>query len=56
MPEGFARPGENGPPLRFGNTALSILLGPAPWRFELIGCTAHLSAEVADDDRALSGL
>ena len=56
MPAGAARPGADGPPLRFGNTALSIVVGPAPWRFELLGCTAHLDADVTDDGRALSGL
>jgi len=56
MPPGAVRPGADGPPLRFGNTALSIVVGPAPWRFELLGCTAHLDADVADDGRALSGL
>jgi broad specificity phosphatase PhoE len=35
---------EDGPPLRFGNTALSIVQDAAPWRIELFACTAHLTA------------
>lgn len=52
-PESYGR---DGPPIRFGNTALSRLAGPAPWRFELFACTAHLDGAVADDGTALSGL
>ncbi len=48
--------GRDGPPIRFGNTSLSILTGPDPWRFELFACTAHLDGAVADDGSALSGL
>src|SRR5262249_38594628 len=28
--------------MRFGNTSLTILDGPAPWRAALVDCTAHL--------------
>jgi probable phosphoglycerate mutase len=28
--------------MRFGNTSLTILEGPAPWRAALVDCTAHL--------------
>jgi probable phosphoglycerate mutase len=28
--------------MRFGNTSLTILDGPAPWRASLVDCTAHL--------------
>lgn len=48
--------GRDGPPIRFGNTSVSILAGPGPWRFDLFGCTAHLDGAVADDGSALSGL
>lgn len=48
--------GLDGPPIRFGNTAISILEGPSPWRFDLFACTAHLDGAVADDGSALSGL
>ena len=48
--------GKNGPPIRFGNTAISQLEGPSPWRFELFACTAHLQGAVADDGTALSGI
>jgi probable phosphoglycerate mutase len=39
-----------GPPatMRFGNTSLTILDGPTPWRAALVDCTAHLG----DDGRA----
>jgi broad specificity phosphatase PhoE len=30
--------------MRFGNTSLTILDGPTPWRAALIDCTAHLGA------------
>ena len=49
LPPEVPRPGPDGPPLRFGNTALSILSGPAPWRSVLFDCTAHLESELADD-------
>jgi probable phosphoglycerate mutase len=34
----------NEPPasMRFGNTSLTILEGPTPWRAALVDCTAHL--------------
>jgi broad specificity phosphatase PhoE len=48
--------GRDGPPIRFGNTAVSVLTGPLPWRFELFACTAHLDDAVADDGTALSGI
>ncbi len=51
--EGFGR---DGPPIRFGNTAVSILAGPDPWRFDLFACTTHLDGAVADDGSALSGM
>jgi len=52
-PESYAR---NGPPLHFGNTALSRLEGPAPWRMEIFACTAHLDGAVADDGSGVSGI
>jgi probable phosphoglycerate mutase len=45
--------GSDGPPLRFGNTAVSVLKGPSPWRFDLFACTAHLEGAVAEDGSAL---
>ena len=48
--------GRNGPPIRFGNTAISRLQGPSPWRFDLFACTAHLDGAVADDGASLSGI
>lgn len=48
--------GRDGPPIRFGNTALSILEGPAPWRFGLFACTAHLEGGLDDDGNSPSGL
>lgn len=48
--------GRDGPPIHFGNTALSILEGPTPWRFGLFACTAHLDGALHDDGTALSGL
>lgn len=48
--------GTDGPPIRFGNTALSRIEGPSPWRFELFACTEHLEGAVADDGTTLSGI
>ena len=48
--------GRDGPPLRFGNTAVTVLSGPAPWRIERFACTRHLDGETADDEAAVSGL
>jgi 2,3-bisphosphoglycerate-dependent phosphoglycerate mutase len=31
------------PGMRFGNTSVTVLHGPAPWRAEIVDCTAHLS-------------
>lgn len=49
---------ENGPPLRFGNTAVSILNAADDdlWRFDLFACTEHLVGAVADDGTSLSGI
>jgi broad specificity phosphatase PhoE len=30
------------PTMRFGNTSVTVLRGPEPWRAELVDCTAHL--------------
>ena len=48
--------GRDGPPLRFGNTAVTVLEGPDPWRIERFACTRHLDGESADDPAAVSGL
>jgi broad specificity phosphatase PhoE len=37
----------DGPPLHFGNTALTVLQGCSPWRVELFSCTAHLEHDPA---------
>lgn len=34
---------ESGASMRFGNTSLTILEGPTPWRTTLVDCTAHLA-------------
>lgn len=44
-----------GPPMRFGNTALTVLRGPAPWRVELLACTRHLDG-VSAESGAPSGI
>ncbi len=56
LPAVVSRPGPNGPLLQFGNTALSILHGPDPWRAEVFACTAHLEDELAADAAAVGGL
>ncbi len=45
-------------PLHFGNTSVSITApaGPGEWTIELLDCTAHLDAEVADDAGGISGI
>lgn len=35
-------------PEHHGNTGVSLLLGPEPWRAELVACTAHLEGDAAD--------
>jgi probable phosphoglycerate mutase len=44
------------PPLGFGNTALTIVDEAPPHRIQLLGCTAHLDDETANDPGARSGL
>lgn len=41
----LALPGNEEPPLGFGNTALTIVDAEPPWRIELLACTKHLEAE-----------
>ncbi len=48
--------GRDGPPIHFGNTAVSVLKAPSPWRFDLFACTAHLDGAVAEDGSSLSGI
>jgi probable phosphoglycerate mutase len=36
--------GGSAPSMRFGNTSLTILQGPTPWRATLVDCTAHLDS------------
>ena len=71
LPEQVAQEshGRDGPPIRFGNTAVSVLEAPSSipsrpsatseelaWRFDLFACTAHLDGAVADDGTSLSGI
>jgi len=42
--------------LKFGNTSLTELEGPAPWRVVLLACTRHLDDEAPDDPGGVSGL
>jgi len=45
--------GTPAPTMRFGNTSVTILEGPTPWRARLVDCTAHLDeATRADGARA----
>ena len=44
---------DDGPPLSFGNTALSIVEPTSPWRVTLYACTAHLDGEAPE---GISGL
>jgi probable phosphoglycerate mutase len=55
LPDSVRPPGPQGPPMRFGNTALTVLRGPAPWKVELFACTRHLEG-VAADGGAPSGM
>lgn len=43
-------------PLRFGNTAVTIVDAEPPYRVRTVNCTAHLEADTADDEKAVSGL
>jgi probable phosphoglycerate mutase len=45
LPAGVPSAPDDGPPLRFGNTALSIVSQAAPWQVELFACTAHLEGD-----------
>jgi probable phosphoglycerate mutase len=42
-------------PGHLGNTSLSVIGSVAPYRADLVNCTAHLRDQVGDDSRALSG-
>ena len=44
---------ENGPPLAFGNTSVSVVEANAPWRITLQACTAHLEDDASG---GISGL
>ncbi len=64
LPDEIARAGTygpDGPAIRFGNTAVTVLSrgGDPPgdrWHVELFGCTKHLDGATADDGTALSGI
>lgn len=53
LPDDVDTAPHNGPPLSFGNTAVSIVEPAAPWRVSLHGCTAHLEG---DEPEGVSGL
>ncbi len=44
LPDEVAKTGDDGPPLSFGNTALTVFEPSPPHRVSLFGCTAHLDA------------
>lgn len=50
LPQGVARPH------RIGNASLTIFAAQAPYPTSLVNCTVHLSGELSDDVRALSGV
>jgi probable phosphoglycerate mutase len=61
LPVGIGPIPHDGPPHRFGNTALSIIEIERPHRAGLLGCTAHLDSGTADsgtadDEGGVSGL
>jgi broad specificity phosphatase PhoE len=43
-------------PGRFANTSVTIVDAAPPWRLQVLGCVAHLDAELARDPREPSGL
>lgn len=51
----LALPSATALPERIGNTSLTIFAAKPPYQTSLINCTAHLSSELSDDARALSG-
>jgi broad specificity phosphatase PhoE len=50
------RYGPDGPPLRFGNTALTVVEGPSPWTVARFACVAHLAASPEGAGEEASGL
>jgi probable phosphoglycerate mutase len=48
--------GETCGPARFANTSVTITEATPPWRLQLLGCVAHLDAELARDPRERAGL
>jgi len=48
LPAVVPRAPDDGPPLRFGNTALSIVANTAPFSVELFACTGHLEGTEAE--------
>jgi len=42
LPEGPGSARLDGPPMRFGNTALTVVERQPPWRVERLACTDHL--------------
>ena len=49
----FRLPRGDAPPMRFGNTSLTVIDGHAPWTVRRLNCTAHLEDSARDD---LSGV
>ena len=46
----FSLPPGEAAPLRFGNTALTVVDAAAPWTVRRLNCTAHLAASAIRDD------
>jgi len=40
----------------FANTSLTVTDSAAPFRIELLNCSAHIDAESAHDTKSISGL
>ncbi len=54
LPAHVSRTGDDGPPLAFGNTALTIFQAVPPHEVSLFGCTVHLDG--ASESEGISGL
>ena len=49
LPASLVSTGDPDVRLRFGNTSLTVLEGPDPWRVLLLACTAHLDNEAQEE-------
>jgi probable phosphoglycerate mutase len=52
----FALPPGEAVPMRFGNTALTLVDATPPWTVRRLNCTAHLDGSDASDDVSSGGL